>query len=285
MMDLLSAGRRTALKTPPQVWLGEPVSIKAPTAIAIRRQSGANILIVGQNEETGLAMIGMSMISLAAQLPPAALTFYLLDGAPADSAAFGAIPRVAASQPNPYKLIDYRHVPDAMNELAMEMRRRHEADAVHDPAIVLMIYGMQRYRALRKTEETFNFSASDSPNKISDPSKDFAEILRDGPAVGIHVIAWVDTATALDRTLDRASMREFDNRVLFQMSAADSSNLIDSPAANKLGTFRAVAFSEEQGTLEKFRPYAIPDSEFLSEIKKRLTAKPPKPQADAAPRA
>jgi len=30
-------------------------------------------------------------------------------------------------------------------------------------------------------------------------------------------------------------MREFDNRVLFQMSAADSSNLIDSPIANKLG--------------------------------------------------
>ena len=49
---------------------------------------------------------------------------------------------------------------------------------------------------------------------------------------------------------------EFDNRVLFQMSANDSSNLIDSPAASRLGANRAVFFSEESGVAEKFRPYA-----------------------------
>ena len=61
-------------------------------------------------------------------------------------------------------------------------------------------------------------------------------------------------------------MREFDNRVLFQMSASDSSNLIDSPLANKLGFHRALFYSEEQGTNEKFRPYALPSPEWLDHV-------------------
>ena len=50
------------------------------------------------------------------------------------------------------------------------------------------------------------------------------------------------------------------------MSAADSSNLIDSPAGNKLGFYRALAYSEEQGVMEKFRPYALPSKEWLERV-------------------
>ena len=49
------------------------------------------------------------------------------------------------------------------------------------------------------------------------------------------------------------------------MSAADSSALIDSPAANKLGLYRALAYSEEQGVMEKFRPYGLPSVEWLKD--------------------
>ena len=78
---------------------------------------------------------------------------------------------------------------------------------------------------------------------------------------------FADTPVSMERTLDRGSMREFDNRILFQMSANDSSNLIDSPAANKLGTFRALVYSEEQGVMEKFRPYAPPPVEWVEGLK------------------
>ena len=54
------------------------------------------------------------------------------------------------------------------------------------------------------------------------------------------------------------------------MSANDSSNLIDSPAANKLGFHRALAYSEEQGTVEKFRPYAPADRAWLDQVRARL---------------
>jgi S-DNA-T family DNA segregation ATPase FtsK/SpoIIIE len=58
------------------------------------------------------------------------------------------------------------------------------------------------------------------------------------------------------------------------MSATDSSNLIDSPAANKLGFHRALAYSEEQGIIEKFRPYALPGETWLSKVAKGLSSRP-----------
>ena len=51
----------------------------------------------------------------------------------------------------------------------------------------------------------------------------------------------------------RSAMREFDNRILFQMSANDSSNLIDSPAGNKLGMHRALAYGHKKQYAEALR--------------------------------
>ena len=58
------------------------------------------------------------------------------------------------------------------------------------------------------------------------------------------------------------------------MSAADSSNLIDSPTANKLGFHRALVFSEEQGVMEKLRPYALPGKEWLANVSTTLGNRP-----------
>ena len=59
-------------------------------------------------------------------------------------------------------------------------------------------------------------------------------------------------------------------RVLFQMSATDSSNLIDSPAASRLGMYRAIVYSEEQGEFERFRPYGPPSDEWIRWVKSQL---------------
>ena len=55
------------------------------------------------------------------------------------------------------------------------------------------------------------------------------------------------------------------------MSINDSSALIDSPAASRLGPHRAFFYSEEQGRLEKFRPYAVPSDEWLLWAKEQLS--------------
>jgi hypothetical protein len=59
-------------------------------------------------------------------------------------------------------------------------------------------------------------------------------------------------------------------RVAFQMSAEDSSNLIDTPAASKIGQHRALFQNEEDGIMEKFRPYSIPSNEWLSWVGEQL---------------
>ncbi len=248
-------------------WLGEPVAIKEPTSVGLRRQAGANVLIVGQAEEQAMAVMASMIISLAAQQGQA--TFHIFDGTPADSALAGTFARFKAVLPQTVNLVEWRASESAIDQIAQEVSSRQESDQTGGP-IYLCIYGLQRYRQLRKQEDDFSFSSSSDEPKKANPGKQLAEILRDGPAVGVHVMTWADTLVSVDRTFDRGSMREFDNRILFQMSAADSSTLIDSPAGNKLGFFRALVYSEEQGVMERFRPYALPDSKWLEQVKQRL---------------
>jgi hypothetical protein len=67
-------------------------------------------------------------------------------------------------------------------------------------------------------------------------------------------------------------------RIAFQMSAADSSSLLDNPAAAKLRQHRGLFASEDLGTLEKFRPYGIPTDDWLDQI--RLAISKSKPDDD-----
>jgi len=83
-------------------------------------------------------------------------------------------------------------------------------------------------------------------------------------------VTWCDTLNNLNRAVDRQGLREFEMRVLFQMSAADSSNLIDSPVASKLGLHRALFYTEDQGRLEKFRPYGSPTDAWLDTLHRDL---------------
>ncbi len=96
--------------------------------------------------------------------------------------------------------------------------------------------------------------------------------MRDGPAFGIHTIAWCDSLNNLHRTWERQTLREFEHRVVLQMSANDSSALIDTPVASRLGANRALLYSGEEEALEKFRPYRWPSAAWLERVRRRLCA-------------
>jgi hypothetical protein len=282
LKSLMTATAWPPAVTTPRAWLGDPVAIKDPTAVTFRRQSGANILIVGQQDEAALAIMVSAMLSITFQQVPTnsiesgkgGAVFYVLDGTPADSPFAGTFETVKSIIPHEVKIIDFRAIEQATTELENEMTRRQSADLGEAPSIYFFIYGLQRYRALRKSEDSFGgFGMGGDEEKKADPGKQFSDLLREGPALGMHVVAWCDTPASVERTLDRTMMRELDNRVLFQMSANDSSNLIDSPNANKLGPNRALAYSEEQGVMEKFRPYGLPEKEWMQQIKQAFDAR------------
>jgi hypothetical protein len=255
----------------PRIWLGAPVTMKDPTAVTLRRQSGANLLIVGQRDEVAMNLMAGALVGLAAQLPSKSAQFVILDGGAPDSSQASPLARVASALPHTCRLVPWREVPEVIAELAQEVQRRVQAQEHDAPEIILIVYGLQRYRALRRNEDALSLSFDEKAEPR--PEVQFSELLREGPSVGIHVLAWADTLSTLERIVDRQTLREFDHRVLFQMSAADSSNLIDSPSANQLGLHRAILFSEEQGGLEKFRPYDTLQDDWLAYVRGKLTGR------------
>ncbi|HEY2341768.1 MAG TPA: hypothetical protein VGH90_02005, partial [Chthoniobacteraceae bacterium] len=66
----------------------------------------------------------------------------------------------------------------------------------------------------------------------------------------------------------RKALTEFEMRVVFQMSANDSASLIDSPKASNLGLHRALYYNEHDGTLETFRPYSVPDADWIGRVER-----------------
>jgi DNA segregation ATPase FtsK/SpoIIIE, S-DNA-T family len=253
-------------------FLGEPVAIKDPTAAVFKRQAGSNVLILGQNDDAASAMLVSAMIALSAQLNARGRgtlpSIWLLDGTPADAPGAGTLERLARELAAHARVVGYRELEAALGELTAELDRRVAgaddaapgSGASGDAPVFLIAHGLQRFRVLRRPESEFDFS-SDAAAARADQL--LARLLREGPAVGLHVIATCDTLASLNRVLDRQGLREFDQRVLFQMSSADSSALIDSPVAGQIGPNRALLYSEEQGTIEKFRPYAMPSPDWL----------------------
>ena len=93
-----------------------------------------------------------------------------------------------------------------------------------------------------------------------------SNLLREGPPLGIHVLAWCDSLTNLQRAIERQGLRDFALRVLFQMSTTDSSHLLDSPIANKLARNRALYMEDGWEKPEKFRPFGVPSVNWLKEL-------------------
>jgi len=252
----------------PRLWLGSPVTIKAPVSMTFKRQSGANCLIVGQRDDMVTHMLGIGLISLAAHLPKQDTRFIILDSTPEDSQLDNTLDRTLASLPQAHEQVSMRQVPEVIAELTTITDKRVQADDHGAPAIFVIINGLHRYRMLRRSEDQFSFSME--ADAAPSPAAQLATLLRDGPGVGVHCIVWSDTLANVERCMDRQTLREFDYRVLFQMSATDSSHLIDSTSANQLGFYRALLYSEEQGGIDKFRPYADITDAWLDKVRRQL---------------
>ncbi|MEM7623952.1 MAG: cell division protein FtsK, partial [Planctomycetota bacterium] len=254
-------------------WLGEPVAIKDPTAGVLRRQAGGNLLLVAQQDRPVLAMMTAAAVGLCAQLCSiAGSRMWVIDSTPPDdpgaSMLRDAVERIASAGGQRVRCVGTRDAADVIAEID-RARAEREDDPGQAPAAVVVIHGLQRLRTLRKKEDEFSFSFSgddDGDAAAADPAAQLASVLRDGASLGIHAVVSCDTATNLSRTLDRASVAAFEQRAVLQMSASDSSLLIDTPAAGKLGMHRGLLWNEELGTLEKFRPYEEPRGDVIERI-------------------
>jgi hypothetical protein len=271
----------------PLAWLGDAIAIKDPTAAIFRRQGGANMLIAGQREDLGTSLLAISIVSLAAEHDPypggamgRVARFVVLEPAIAEEKPDIMLSQLAQHLPHEVEVAGRLGVAAAMESLASEVKRRLDEQVLDGEAVFLVVRDLGRFRELRKSEGDFGFGGFGGEKKAG-PADNLLTILRDGPPVGIHIITWCDSLTNLQRTFDRGAVKEFELRVLFQMSSSDSSTLVDTPVAAKLGPNRGLFIHEETGTVEKFRPYAFPTPEWLADVSAKMRAKP---QGTPAPR-
>jgi DNA segregation ATPase FtsK/SpoIIIE, S-DNA-T family len=211
--------------------------------------------VVGQREEAVLAMFGVGLRALAAQYPPGAARLAVLDASPPEGEARRFLARMAAGCGQAVEFHGPNEIAALFDSLAGELAARADHEAAPGTATFVFIRDLQKFKRLRK-EDDFSFSMDDDAK--ADPAKQFNDLLAEGAAAGIHLVVSVDTYNNVGRWINRKALTEFEMRVLFQMSANDSANLIDSPAAANLGLHRALYYNEHEGVLETFRPYALP---------------------------
>jgi S-DNA-T family DNA segregation ATPase FtsK/SpoIIIE len=259
-----------SVKPPAQarIWLGAPNSIKGPTDAVFQRQSGSNLLIVGQNEETSLTLMSVALVSLAAQYPKGTARFLLLDSTPPGFPQREFLERVIQAIPHEIVQVKPGDLAETMGGLAQEMKNRSGDEPPEKaPETFLLIHGLQNFKKLRMEDE-FGFSSGGS--EAVQPAAVLQNLISEGASSGFHVIATCDTYNNVNRFLGRKQMGGFEMRVLFQMSASDSASLIDAPDASTLGLHRALFYNDREGYLETFRPYALPGNDWIEEAARQL---------------
>jgi S-DNA-T family DNA segregation ATPase FtsK/SpoIIIE len=260
------AVRAKLIPSAARIWLGAPNSIKGPTEGVFQRQSGSNLLIVGQSEERAATLTAIALVSLAAQYPKNSVRFILLDSSSPGLPQREFLQRIIQAVPHEIVQVNNSNLTDVMAGLAADLKHGDETSDARETFV--LIHGLQNYKKLRQEDE-FNFSSSETGSAVN-PAAALLSLLSEGPANGFHVIATCDTYNNVNRFLGRKTLTEFESRVLFQMSASDSASLIDAPDAGTLGLHRALYYNDREGYIETFRPYALPANDWIEEVAQQL---------------
>lgn len=250
-------------QTRASVWLGEPLAIRDDsTSATFYHQSGRNLLIVGRDEKSGVGLLAMALLSLAAQLPPEKMKAYVIDMTIPDKNSPGPLQQIAKSLPHQIEVVQRQQ--DAERVIS-DVRSRMDSDGGQQT--YLLIAGFQRVRALVQDDNSSFLNEGDATKS---PAQTLTAILREGPEKGVHVLAWCDSVSNFERGA-RENLNEFGMRVVFPMVEYDSTKLIDKPDASRLPQFRALLWDETHPSdLEKFRPFVVTES--LSGLVAKLNA-------------
>jgi hypothetical protein len=216
--------------------LGLPLSLAGAVGWELRRRAGSHLLVVGDEADAG--SIAVACVALAAS---AGTRVVVLDFLAGDNEVVGAIePLTAAGKVEVHRR---RNALDEIVKLAAQVEERRDLEDYTAARAVIVISGLHRARDLEPSYE------QDGPDAAMEV------LLRDGPEVGVHVLATCDKVVSLERRLSRAGLREFATRVAFRMSAEDSLSLIDSDLASKVRSAQAVLDDQDEVTTTKFRPW------------------------------
>jgi DNA-directed RNA polymerase subunit RPC12/RpoP len=251
-----------------ETWLGESVSIRPPVAMRWTRQAGNHLGIVTREEEEGVGLLMATVLGLCARYPVDGLNLYIADFSTAD-AEWAEIPHIFQEafphgRKGQLRVIGRRELLDVLGDWSALVEQPPDAEKPRVERYLFLV-GLQRIRDLRGLD---SFGLSYGQGAEKSPSAQLAALLRDGPEWGIHVAFWSDTVANVYRSLDRSAVAEIGLRAAGSMSETDSSQWLDSPEAARLNKPHRMIFYDDQrpGDLQKFRPYAPPNANWLKRL-------------------
>ena len=248
------------------LWVGEPIAMSPAHAINLKRQSGANLMVIDRNEELAFGVVFSSLLSIAVQESPETVVFHVIDMSSTDASWIDHSEIFANNFPHHVNVQGRRGLETVISELAEEIDYRDLSDSKQTSKIVLVLFGVQRARNLRR-EDRISFAPPTDGGSIHE---NLGKILREGPEFGIHTIIWCDTVQSVSRILDNSALNEIGHRVAGVLSSADSIKLFDEPvAANTDRENRMICYDDERiGIYTSIRPYRPCDLSYVKELGK-----------------
>ena len=148
-----------------------------------------------------------------------------------------------------------RLLEDTLDALLADVAARHEIRAYGSAAKVLVLMGVHRARDL-------------DPDDYDDRSvlAKLRQLAKDGPEVGVHVVAWADRKASLDRRFDTATLREFGLRLVGRMSEDDSRALVGSDRAAAVTPAQLVFDDFDKAVTTVVRRLGFPGDTWISDV-------------------
>ena len=260
LAPLAGDGAHQGDRRTPRLLLGEPVGLGSPVEVLLRRQEGANLLVVGEDGGLGQGTL-FSALASAVVGHGRHLESWILDFMPLDPGLDAGLDdgpgagfrrrRVALGDRAELHVGRRRYLAKYLDEVHRVVQDRLVDDEHDAPSRLLVVSGLGRAR-------DFDPRASATGIDGLDPVEVLAAILRDGPEVGIHTLVWCESVDMLHRRLGADALREFGVRVGATMDDDSSITLLDTPDALGLKPHQALLYDESRGRLVKFRPYELP---------------------------
>ena len=246
------------------LWVGEPIAMLPAHAINLKRQSGANLLVIDRNEKLAFGIVFSSVLSIAAQESPETVVFHFVDMSSADASWVNHSETFANNFPHQANVYARRDLETVISELAEEIAGRELSDTKQTSKIILVLFGIQRARNLRR-ETGVSFTSSANGNNVHN---NLSKILQEGPEFGMHTIIWCDTLQSFSRVFDNSDLNEIGHRIAGVLATNDSVKLFDEPVASNLDREnRMICYDDEKvGVYTSIRPYRPCDLSYVKEL-------------------
>ena len=241
---------------------GAPMAIAGNADINLRRESGANVLLVARDTPLDVGTVQSFSVprSVTANLTLSAVarraSVEIVDFLPADEGLETFLTPLLEAQL--VTVSRRRQVPDLLRRIGDEVKLRVDGEDASGPATFLVLYGMHRARDFDQDSVDYD-SDSDLPDLLS-------QIMRDGPEVGVHTFLWFETVAAISRRLPSSGVREASWRLAGKMSADDSSSFIGADGASSLREQQLLAVNEDRGVLQRCTAIAEPKREWTQDL-------------------